>query len=162
MTERPSGTKDTGQPTCHNTDIDAEMRVIREKGANLIRTRQILEQPGQQKKASLANTKERGSNNAGGNLHFPFRNLSDGGAIYTATNLLREDIKLNSKMYPERNLLPNIKDTLGSLVGEVFFSMLDQFKMYHQHHKESRYLARFIALTTFWINEHPSCSSKIF
>ena len=72
MTERPSGTKDTGQPTPHNTDIDAEMRVIREKGANLIRTRQILEEPGQQKKASLANTKERGSNNAGVIYIFPF------------------------------------------------------------------------------------------
>ena len=93
MTGRPSATKDTGQPTSH-IDIDAEMRVISQKGADLIRTRQILEEAGRQKKASLANTKERGSINAGGNSHFPFRNLSDRGAISTATNLLREDLKL--------------------------------------------------------------------
>ena len=36
----------------------------------------------------------RGSIRTGGNTYFPFRDLSDGGAISTATSLLLKDLKL--------------------------------------------------------------------
>ena len=70
------------------------MRIIREKDADLIRTKQILEQTDQKKEVHLINTSKRGRINTVGNTFFPFRDLSDGGPISTTTSLLRKDLKL--------------------------------------------------------------------
>ena len=92
--KHPSNTEDTCQLIFHSVSIDAELRIIREKEAELIRTKQILKQADQQKEVTLPNTSKRGSINTGGNTYFSFRDLSDAGAISTATSLLRKDLKL--------------------------------------------------------------------
>ena len=91
----PSDTEDTVQRTFPNMDIDVELRIINEKESDLIRTKQMLEQADQQKEVSLSNTRKRGTISTGGNKYFTFWDLSDGGAIYTATSLLRKDLKLS-------------------------------------------------------------------
>lgn len=96
----PSGTEDKGQLTFHNTDIDAELRIVRGKIADLIRTKQILEQTDQQKEVPLINNSMRGRIiiSAGGNAYFPLRDLSDRGTISTATSLLSKDLKLRRRI----------------------------------------------------------------
>ena len=67
-----SNKQDTGQPIFHNIDIDGELRIIREKEADLIRTKQILEKADQQEKVLLRNNNKRGSISTAGNVYFPF------------------------------------------------------------------------------------------
>lgn len=53
---------------------------------------------------------------------------------------------LNAKYYLDRDPLRNMQYTLAGLGGNIFFSVLDQSKAYHQLHmdEESRYLTAFI------------------
>ena len=92
--KRSSGTEDTVQPTFHNFVMDAEVRIIRQKKADFIRTKQILEQADQQKVVPLTNTNKISRISTGRNSFLPFQDLSDGGAISTAANLLRKDLEL--------------------------------------------------------------------
>ena len=48
--KRPSATEETGQPTFHIIDMDAESKIISEKRGDFIRTKQILDKAYQQKK----------------------------------------------------------------------------------------------------------------
>ena len=50
-----------GQLPFHSIDIDAELRTIKEKEADLIGTRQILKQADKQKEVPLTNTNRRDS-----------------------------------------------------------------------------------------------------
>ena len=54
--------------------------------------------------------------------------------------------QLNSKTIPDRHPLPRVKETLESLGGNKWFSLLDQGKAYHQGFvkKEHRYRTAFI------------------
>ena len=92
--KRPSATEETGQPTFHIIDMDAELKIISEKRRDFIRTKQILDKAYQQKKILLAKTNKRGSISAGDKRSFLFQDLSDGGATSAATSPLRGDIKL--------------------------------------------------------------------
>ena len=56
---------------------------------------------------------------------------------------------LNSKTIPDRHPIPRVQDTLDSLGGNSWFTVLDQGKAYHQGfvNKESR---KYTAFTTPW------------
>ena len=94
--KRPSSTQDTGKPTFNTTDINAGLEIIREKEADLIRKKQILEQADQQKEVLLPNTSKRGSINTRGNTYVPFQDLRVEAAISTTTSLPRKDLKVRA------------------------------------------------------------------
>ena len=60
--------------------------------------------------------------------------------------------QLNSRTIPDRHPLPRIQETLESLGGNHWFSVLDQGKAYHQGfvHEKSRHLSVFIIPWGLW------------
>ena len=60
--------------------------------------------------------------------------------------------QLNSKTVPDRHPLPRVQETLESLGGNSWFTVLDQGKAYHQGflHPNSRHLAAFVTPWGLW------------